>query len=171
MKLALVSCATHLASSGLVQAAPSSAGDSGLRQVPQLEDRAALLEKSGEADGATFTLRKRENECSHSTFVDRGNAASPLVSDCEILASNIRAGGRWTIHGPHRTLATFRSCRFGAQGGAALYTYVGNEDIMDLIRDSISKFRRDDGRVAAKGMMHCYGSGGGGFVEWGIFAP
>lgn len=32
---------------------------------------------------------------------------------------------------------------------------VGTSDVKDLIRDSISKFRRSDGRVGSRGIMPC----------------
>ncbi|KAM4057487.1 putative necrosis-inducing factor domain-containing protein [Hirsutella rhossiliensis] len=170
MKLSLLPYAAVLASSGLGQAAPSSVIHSGLLEVLQPEDGAAVLEKRSEADSATFTLSKRGNECGDSTFIDQGSEASPLTSDCERLSSNVQNGGRWTLSGSQRTLATYGSCAFGASGGGPWYTYVGNEDIMDLIRDSIRKFRRgNDGKIGAKGSMHCSGNGGGGNVYWGIY--
>lgn len=37
---------------------------------------------------------------------------------------------------------------------------------MDLIRDSVPKFKRGDGRIGAKGYMHYDGNDGGGTIEW-----
>ncbi|RDA88812.1 hypothetical protein CP532_5417 [Ophiocordyceps camponoti-leonardi (nom. inval.)] len=166
MKLSLFPYAAIVAISGLAQAAPSPQ----LLSVLQPEDRASVLENRTQAEGATFVLSKRGNMCGDSSFENRGSAGSPYASDCEVLARNIAPGGDWTVsRGAHRTLATFGTCAFGAEKGGPWYTYVGNEDIRDLIRDSINRFKRGDGKVGARGRMHCAGNGGGGEIIWGIF--
>ncbi|EQL00126.1 chitinase [Ophiocordyceps sinensis CO18] len=177
MKLLLLHYAAVLASSGLVPASPRPVIDSVLPAEPrpysraavlEKRDEAAVLEKRSEADGATLTLSKRGNSCGDSSFTNQGSDVSPLASDCEQLSWNIRRGGTWIISGSHRTLARYQSCRFGAEG-EGWYTYVGHEDIMDLIGSSIKKFKRRDGRVGAKGSMPCEGNDGGGPVRWKIF--
>ncbi|RCI16483.1 hypothetical protein L249_1735 [Ophiocordyceps polyrhachis-furcata BCC 54312] len=168
MKLSLLPYAAVAALSGLVQAAPSP----GRLSVPLREDRAAAVaENRTEADdGVAFLLNKRGNKCGHSSFEDRGSEASPYASDCEMLAHNIASGGDWTVtHGVHRTLAQYGTCAFGAEGGGPWYTWVGNEDIRDLIRDSINKFKRPDGKVGSRGWMKCSGNSGGGRILWGIY--
>lgn len=127
----------------------------------------------------TETLAQRNvlktliNDCGDSTFVDQGSEASPYASDCETLAYNIRGDGSWRIRsGVQRKLASYGTCAFGAQtyDGDDWYAYVGNEDIRDVIRDSISKFKRPDGKIGAKGIMNCEsGSIANRNVLWGIY--
>jgi Pathogen effector len=58
-----------------------------------------------------------------------------------------------------RRLVSYGSCAFGVTVGFEGTAVVGNEDIRDLVRDSITKFRRSDGKVGSKGTMTCGGSG------------
>lgn len=114
----------------------------------------------------------RDNQCGDSTFVNQGSEASPWISDCETIVRNIAGGGTWTLFdGYQRTLATYGTCAFGAQkvsGGSSVH-YVGNEDIRDLITDSIRKFGRNDGKIGAKGRMGCNAPGNSSAIEWGIY--
>ncbi|KAF9037505.1 Ecp2 effector protein, partial [Panaeolus papilionaceus] len=114
------------------------------------------------------------NHCGGSSFENQWRASAPLVSDCQTLANNIRGDGDWTqstVSG-QRQIASFGSCHFGVEGadGVTLASYrVGNEDVMDIIHDSITKFQRD-GRVAAKGVMPCDNIATGSVsVLWGIY--
>lgn len=87
------------------------------------------------------------------------------MGDCEILASNIAGGGSWTLVGDvQRTLATYGSCAFGAETTNVI-TYVGNQDIIDLIHSSIDMFTWN-GLVGSKGSMTCEG---GAPTTWGLY--
>ena len=114
---------------------------------------------------------KRTNSCGVSTFENRISNGSPSVADCQQLAYNIRGDGSWNHvgnPGQHRTLATFGTCVFGVEAdphfGRQSAFRVGNEDIIDLIRDSISLYQ-GDGRVGTRGIMMC----GNTQVLWGIY--
>ncbi|KAF9037503.1 putative necrosis-inducing factor-domain-containing protein [Panaeolus papilionaceus] len=118
------------------------------------------------------TLEKRTNHCGGSSFENRWRATAPLVSDCQTLANNIRGDGDWTqtTASGQRQIASFGTCHFGVEGNNSDGFYrVGNEDVMDLIHDSISKFQKN-GRVAARGTMPCDNIAGGQIsILWGIY--
>jgi hypothetical protein len=69
--------------------------------------------------------------------------------------------------GEHRKIASYGTCAFelkGSGGGTASVIQIGNQDIMDLIRDSIGKGLTFEGKVGAKGKMSCQEAGAG---QWG----
>lgn len=117
------------------------------------------------------------NDCSDSTFIDQTSGASPLVSDCEILIRNLQNGDGKAEHEVENFVASQHqldqagSCRFGVQGKAQngnVDYFIGGQDIVDIIRDSINKFG-SSGRVGAKGRMSCRGNVHGQLVEWGLY--
>lgn len=131
------------------------------------------------AEGAPTTLKRAVfgyesaqnsvNDCGDSTFVDESSPASPLISDCQHLASNIAGGGTWTIgEDDQRTLATYGTCAFGVEVESGFVGYVGNQDIIDLINSSIEMFAWG-ALVGAKGEMSCQGPGGGSITDWGLY--
>jgi hypothetical protein len=109
--------------------------------------------------GESIGLVKKANTCGHSEFRNRTTGSSPLVSDCEVLRSNIAGDGRWTFTSftPNKELARFGSCRFVVNANFQGSAVVGNEDIRDVIRDSIAMFQ-SNGRVGAEGNMECTGN-------------
>jgi len=119
-------------------------------------------------------LAAHANHCDDSSFEDRTTSRSPLIEDCYHLAANIAGGGEWSQFGGfHRTLARYKTCRFGVIGRSSYY--VGNEDIRDLIYDSARRFGREEGgqwRMQARGFMFCRITPKQDVlinVEWGIF--
>ncbi|EAQ84340.1 predicted protein [Chaetomium globosum CBS 148.51] len=115
------------------------------------------------ATSAPLASEKREyNLCGDSTFVDESTGGSPLASDCEQLWRN---NNQYPYHqltlGVERPLVTWGTCAFSATAVVTPYldgiwwTNIGDEDITDLVRDSISKFTRD-GKVGARGTAECY---------------
>lgn len=42
--------------------------------------------------------RASENYCGDSTFINQTSGASPKVSDCRVIISNISGGGTWVSH-------------------------------------------------------------------------
>ena len=124
----------------------------------------------------TIMKRNHEDKCGVSTFENKSSAASPWVIDCQHLIYNIRKGGTWALHaGKHRELAQYGSCAFDAQSvDGILDIWIGNGDIIDVVRDSISRFQTEDGKVGARGIFECRGIevGGDGWtpVEWGLYA-
>ncbi|KAF4464653.1 hypothetical protein FALBO_8509 [Fusarium albosuccineum] len=113
-------------------------------------------------------LVKRENLCGDSSFENQTSGASPRVVDCQQLNYNIRNGGTWFVGGSQRQLASYGDCAFGARvnaGPACWARWVGNQDIIDLINDSIARYG-GNGLVGAKGEMKC---NGGCTVDWGLY--
>ncbi|RDA94947.1 hypothetical protein CP533_0158 [Ophiocordyceps camponoti-saundersi (nom. inval.)] len=169
MKLSLLPYFAILAFSGLIQAAPNSVTEDKLFDVLDAENKTAVFEKRAEASSASPMLFKRANKCGSSSFENQGSEASPNIDDCKRIVWNIRRGGRWTLfNSNHRQLAQYGTCAFGAQTDYP-FKYVGNEDIMDLINDSIKYFARHDGKVGSKGKMDCSGGIFGGEVHWGLY--
>jgi len=93
---------------------------------------------------------------------------SPSVADCERLSRNIAGDGSWKVnlYDGWRKLATYGSCAFSAVSPwGELGGWVGNEDIRDLIRDSIRMWARN-GKVGAHGEMECQAAWA--VLEWRI---
>ncbi|KAK0665349.1 putative necrosis-inducing factor-domain-containing protein [Cercophora samala] len=119
---------------------------------------------NGSSENPAQVLKTRDNHCGASSFENRTSNGSPQVSDCWRIFNNIAGDGTWTINGfGHRTLATYGTCAFGVDT-SAIWTYVGNEDIRDLIRDSINKYQWN-GKVGSRGNMQCSGVA----VTWGVY--
>ncbi|KAJ5929500.1 hypothetical protein N7454_006450 [Penicillium verhagenii] len=113
-----------------------------------------------------FNKRKEVNDCGTSTFINQSSTGSPEVADCRIIASNIKSGGTWTTTSSvARKLVSYGTCALDVSGSDFdLYYKVGNEDIINIINDSITKFKWK-GKVGAKGVMKC----GGASVTWNIY--
>ncbi|KAJ5947147.1 Glycoside hydrolase superfamily [Penicillium verhagenii] len=112
-------------------------------------------------------------KCSSYTYEDETTSASPSVSDCQTLMSNIAGtDGEWTtgISG-QRAIATYGTCKFGVQNdgvtGDVTY-YTGSQDIVTLVTEAISLYEWE-GLVGAKGYMECDGDAGKQKVEWGLY--
>jgi len=114
-------------------------------------------------------LVKRVNDCGGSTFENQSSGGSPTVADCRRLHDNIAGDGTW-ISNPNtqRTLATYGTCAFGVDNTGLGIARIGNEDIRDLIRDSINRFQWNN-LVGAKGRMTCQGPTGDQTVTWGLY--
>jgi hypothetical protein len=144
-------------------------------------------------------LVARASRCGDSTFENQVSGGSPSIGDCEQLSRNIAGtlphsqpililcqniliklstgGGTWTMGagGEHRKIASYGTCAFGlkgAGGGSSSVIEIGNQDIIDIIRDSIGKGFTFEGKVGAKGTMPCQDAGAGHWqadMEWGIY--
>ncbi|KAH8649114.1 glycoside hydrolase superfamily, partial [Xylariales sp. PMI_506] len=115
-----------------------------------------------------------ENYCGASSFTDDTSSASPTVSDCQQIVTNIQLGGDWTVSssGVQSQLVQFGTCAFGIQGqglpvGNVDFT-TGNQDIIDIINAAISQFQFN-GLVGAKGTMSCSGNAAVQNVLWGLY--
>lgn len=163
MKLPIATALTTLLA--FAQAAPATSSE------PDLQARSA----------------RHVNDCGKSTFENQSSKASPLVADCRQLARNIANGGTWVSHDPYWTsgnrdvpkwqqLAKYGTCAFGikATSGEDMSGHdakVGNEDIINIIHTSISKFEWHH-KVGAKGTMYCQGDVHGWYLtHWGIYNP
>jgi hypothetical protein len=98
------------------------------------------------------------------------------VSDCQQLARNIAGDGSWTVTtSEHRKLASYGTCVFGAQCIQWAVAYIGNQDIIDLINDSITRYQwQSPGGglvVGSSGFMTCHSSPSVGDqgVQWGLY--
>ncbi|EPE09530.1 glycoside hydrolase family 18 protein [Ophiostoma piceae UAMH 11346] len=128
-----------------------------------------------DADNYPCNLPVSISDCESSTFVDQTSDASPSISDCQTLISNIdHTDGEWEIenvaHQQHQ-IAQAGSCKFGVQGnGGGIGGFnVGAKDIVDIISDSIRDYG-GSGKVGAKGVMACNGiSGRKVTVKWGLY--
>lgn len=107
--------------------------------------------------------------CGPSSFEDRTNHdRSPLIADCEKVVSELAAhdnsviyGGGWTTD--EENIETFvgahtvGTCTFGfrPQAYGQRYYKVGYTDIVDVMRDAITRFGGDGQRVGATGTFTC----------------
>jgi hypothetical protein len=101
---------------------------------------------------ANFTEGASINDCDVSTFIYETSDASPLVLDCLQIATNIAGGGTWEVEddiGQQHQLVQYGTCAFGVQGSrrGGLF-HVGNQDIIDLIIQSVLDFGSDGKHMA-----------------------
>lgn len=124
----------------------------------------ALLATSNAAP----TIDKRLNACGISSFY--ADSSDPAYyRDCEeivsllsyTLSSNFPGfpynGNSWT------TVIAEGTCAFSIRSIRGWSSSIGNEDVYDLVRDTLRDSRRGDG-VGAKGSMQCNGVD----VEWKV---
>lgn len=131
---------------------------------------------------ALIIPRNSINDCGDSSFESTTSAGSPHKTDCEQLARNIASGGTWTFNsgGTQWQLASYGSCAFGAQTAClphhcpagGILVKIGNQDIINVITESVKEFTNADGLVGAKGIMDCQEVGDDHpiAVLWGIYA-
>ncbi|KAK3990823.1 putative necrosis-inducing factor-domain-containing protein [Cladorrhinum sp. PSN332] len=111
-------------------------------------------------------------------ITDETSDASPLVSDCQNLMSNIAGGGDWSfISATQRTLAKKDSCAFGVETEniyAGVWVRIGNEDIVQamqgLIQAGLKKGAEE--KVGGKGWTVCpekTNTLGPVGVRWGVY--
>ncbi|KAF9054911.1 putative necrosis-inducing factor-domain-containing protein [Panaeolus papilionaceus] len=114
------------------------------------------------------------NNCGDSTFVNQSSGGSPRVEDCLRIARNIAGGGTWSVALiGHHQLVEYGTCAFGVKAPFELGVSnirIGNQDIIDVINDSVRRFQWN-GRVGAKGEMKCQSDPGGIWhkTDWGIY--
>lgn len=123
------------------------------------------------AAAAKATLEKRDNDCGPSTFVDHTNSGSPTVADCECIENYAYANDNsWNFLeiSTWYDVISCGTCVFGVQTADILPTYIGNEDIGDLIASSIADFQWF-GLVGAQGVMGCEHFLGTSKVQWAIY--
>lgn len=100
----------------------------------------------------------------------------PKVSDWQQIARNIAGGGSWNVGiGSQHQLLQYGTCAFGAEGAHGFSEasfFIGNQDIIDLINESIHRYQWFD-LVGASGVMGCQdGSADERLkvtVTWGIY--
>ncbi|OAA60299.1 chitinase [Niveomyces insectorum RCEF 264] len=87
-----------------------------------------------------------KDDCGDSTFEDRTSDASPLVSDCMHIVTNIEGtDGEWEIDNSfaqqHQEVQ-YGTCAFGVQGDGrgSIRFHLGSQDIVDIITESVKRF-------------------------------
>jgi hypothetical protein len=114
---------------------------------------------------------KSVNDCSDSTFENNSGIGSPLTTDCLRIATNI-AGGTWkveTVTCRYHQLVQFGTCAFCVTVCAnTAFVNIGNQDIMDLIHESVPRFEWN-GSVSATGRMQCQSGRQWVWTDWNIY--
>ncbi|OIW24824.1 hypothetical protein CONLIGDRAFT_684731 [Coniochaeta ligniaria NRRL 30616] len=152
---------------------PTSTNKAAMSDQPAPANTAPIPDFSTPTDDShppTFSPGDTIDLCGESTFENQDSAASPLIADCLHIVDNIADGGQWSVtSGSQHQLVQWGTCAFGVQGccGDAFF-YIGNEDIIDIIHDSINKFGFN-GIIGAKGRMQCSAAALGAQVEWGLY--
>jgi hypothetical protein len=119
-------------------------------------------------------LHKRNNDCGASSFIDYSSGGSPYVSDCQCIEDYAYANPMefgFAAQPAWYDLIWCGTCVFGVETNDVLESYVGNEDIGDLIGSSINDFSWF-GLVGAQGYMGCireWPLPGDSLVGWAIF--
>ncbi|KID87249.1 hypothetical protein MGU_05659 [Metarhizium guizhouense ARSEF 977] len=126
-----------------------------------------------DGEGSVFSRRNSVDDCGASTFENHSSNGSPLVADCRQIAANIANGGTWTVANiGQRQLVQYGTCAFGVEvlkPFDAFTTRIGNQDIIDLINESINRFQWQD-KVGAAGNMMCQTeSFSENRVAWGLY--
>lgn len=102
-------------------------------------------------------LEKRNEHCGHSTFVNKTSSGSPRATDCSKLAAWLRRTPHtWTLPHGRMELAQEGSCVFAVNTANTGYPSVGNDDVADLIQDSVRMFKWNH-MIGAEGDMGCPG--------------
>lgn len=113
-------------------------------------------------------LAKRAGHCGSSTFASETSGGSPGVTDCIGLVESLSGGKTWKVGTTRIELKRNGNCRFMAVADAG-GTKIGNEDVRDVVRDSIARFS-GNGRIGARGEMSCAGGAQGSErVRWWIW--
>ncbi|KAK4496425.1 hypothetical protein PRZ48_012405 [Zasmidium cellare] len=113
-------------------------------------------------------------ECRDYTFTDATSDASPLVSDCKDIITNIQGTkGEWTTDiTTDRTIVTAGTCNMDVKvnnekGDASFH--VGAQDVINIINQAISQYA-SNGKVGASGTMTCDGNvNSNQGVYWGLY--
>ncbi|KAK5659031.1 hypothetical protein OQA88_1118 [Cercophora sp. LCS_1] len=118
------------------------------------------------AASAAPTLTERANTCGWSSFaVDTSSQA--VASHCQTLVSVLQPGSfpsyNWDLTNSWKTVISYDTCSFTARTVRNARGQIGNEDVYDLLRDSLRDGNRG-GLVGAKGSMSCNGVD----VEWRV---
>ncbi|KAK4227273.1 putative necrosis-inducing factor-domain-containing protein [Podospora fimiseda] len=113
------------------------------------------------------TTTKRANSCGASTFsVDTTSQATP--AHCQTLITLLSSAAfpsyNWPLENTWKSMLTYDTCSFTARTTRSnTRGQIGNEDVYDLLRDTLRDGNRG-GLVGAKGVMNC----GGVEVEWRV---
>jgi hypothetical protein len=109
------------------------------------------------SNDTAHTLHKRINDCDYSSFNEWLRPA-PLA-DCQKIYDNIVGSGTWSIKAMlEKTIVSYKGCGLTVYNHEWVdWIYIGNDDIRDLIRESIARYN-DGHNVTAKGDVWCKSS-------------
>jgi hypothetical protein len=115
-----------------------------------------------------------KTECWDFTFEDRTSDASPSVSDCQGIINEVQGSVQnWERNiGPHTDVAEKGACKVGVESGipnGPVVYWVGDQDVVNIVAESIKRFARKDGKVGAAGSMRCKGNIGNQYIKWGLY--
>ncbi|KAI1868502.1 uncharacterized protein JN550_006418 [Neoarthrinium moseri] len=122
------------------------------------------------------------NKCGESTFIDKTTLGSANQIDCSAVINQMKGGPGWFAIFQGADLpdnkdwcrvAYHDTCVFGIHTTDFFGTYIGTQDITDIITVAMQK-RAGDPRVQFEGDMHCDNNQGPGKhsnVQWAIFKP
>lgn len=128
-----------------------------------LDARTAVSDSTPES-----LIFRRSGHCGMSSFAGETSTGSPKISDCVNLVEKFNPSKTYKIGTERKEMGRYGNCRFMARAYSA-NTKLGNEDIRDLLRSSIDRYAKD-GRVGARGSMHCAGGGSGAEkVDWWVW--
>ncbi|KAK4158906.1 hypothetical protein QBC43DRAFT_181629, partial [Cladorrhinum sp. PSN259] len=118
------------------------------------------------SSSAAPAASKRANSCGLSTFVV-DTSSQAVASHCQTLVSLLQTSTFpsyiWGLDGSWKSVLTYDTCSFSARTTRNGQGQIGNEDVFDLLRDTVRDTNRG-GSVGAKGVMSC----GGVEVEWKV---
>ncbi|KAK0612263.1 putative necrosis-inducing factor-domain-containing protein [Immersiella caudata] len=111
-------------------------------------------------------LSKRLNSCGISSFaVDTSSPAA--ASDCQFIVNVLSQGAfpsfGWDLGNAWNEVLVYETCSFQARSIRGNRATIGNEDVYDLLRDTLRDSNRG-GNVGARGAMQCNGVD----VEWRV---
>ncbi|KAF2168013.1 glycoside hydrolase family 18 protein [Zasmidium cellare ATCC 36951] len=113
-------------------------------------------------------------ECRSYTFTDATSDASPLVSDCKDIITNIQGTtGEWTTDiTDDRKIVSAGACNMDVKANnekGDVSFHVGAQDVINIINQAISQFS-SNGKVGASGTMTCDGNvNSNQGVTWGLY--
>ncbi|KAK6212529.1 hypothetical protein LQW54_005113 [Pestalotiopsis sp. IQ-011] len=165
-----------------------------LDTAEETEDLAARSFSSSFSDRRAPSSHERgaAGWCSASTIDNDGSDNSPLISDCQVIATQVYqlagssngyfgrsecdpdSSGQFTCYFP---VVSYGTCMFGAStvsSGTGVAVRVGWQDVGDLITDSVSQCGNSpsSGKVGASGEMTCpeeVSAAGSYSTAWGIY--
>lgn len=126
-------------------------------KLNNIYDRSSPGQSPNPAEESKRGLQKRTNTCGVSSFVNMTSSNSPTSGDCNLLRDQqTRFPQQYTVNKSTswKTVVWFGTCAFAVKTTANYPAALGNEDIADVMRDSLAKFT-SGGRIGAEGSMPC----------------
>ena len=113
-------------------------------------------------------------ECRDYTYASATSDASPLVTDCQDIITNIQGtNGEWTTGvDQDRKIVSAGTCNMDVQSTNTVGDvsfHVGAQDVINIINYAIANYA-SNGKVGASGTMTCDGNvNSNQGVKWGLY--